>query len=330
VTSPACAPVDWLALLRAPAAPTAAPPPSPRPTLSVLVPAYDAAATIGEALESALSQRPEPLEVIVSDDGSRDDLDAALAPFATRVRVVRGPNGGLAAARNRAAAVARGDLLGLLDADDVWLPGRVDALTTVAGARPDLAIITTDALVVREGRPEPERYYATRAFPVVAQDLGVLRESFVFGAGAVRADAFRAAGGYDARVRRAEDWDLWLRMLLRGARAGLVCAPLYEYRRRAGSLTGARVDLALGVLGVLRGARALADTPERRAVLAAPEQRWRVVAARAAEVSGDPRRRRLALATAVSAGTRPRQRARFLLAALAPAPVLQRLRRAVR
>ena len=186
--------------LLAPAAPPGVRP-SPPPRVSVLVPAYDAAATIGNALESALAQSPSPHQVVVSDDGSRDDLDAALRPFRRRIIVVRGPNGGLAVARNRAAAAADGELLALLDADDVWLPGRLEALVTAAARRPDLSVITTDAVVVRDGAPDPDTYYATREFPVADQEVGILRNSFIFGAGAIRRSAFEAVGGYRTWVR---------------------------------------------------------------------------------------------------------------------------------
>jgi glycosyltransferase involved in cell wall biosynthesis len=286
--------------------------------VSVLVPAYQAAATIGEALESALSQVPEPFEMIVSDDGSTDPLDDVLAGFGERVRVVRGPNAGLATARNRAAAAAHGELLALLDADDVWLPGRVRALQQAAAARPDLSVLTTDAVVVRDGVPDPQTYYATRDFPVEDQDLAVLRSSFIFGAGAVRTDAFRAVGGYRDGARAAEDWDLWLRLLLTGHRAGLVPEPLYEYRRRADSLTGRRVDLALGVLETLSGAWPLARTEAQRRALARTEQEWREQAARAAGRHADPRARRLAVQAAAGPAATPRARLRFAAAAVLP------------
>ncbi len=309
-----------------------APPPSgpltrgPAPTLSVLVPAYNAADTIGEALESALTQRPAPLEVIVSDDGSDDGLDRVLAGFGDRVRMVRGPNRGLPTARSRAAAVARGELLGLLDADDVWLPGRVAALTEVAAARPDLSIVTTDAVIVRDGVPNPLSYYGTRHFEVADQGQHILRENFVFGAGSIRARALAAVGGYDPGARWAEDWDLWLRLILRGHRAGLVQVPLYEYRRRSGSLTDRKVDLALGVLGVLGRARPLVSGERQAAVLAQTEREWAVAAARYARRSRDPRRRRLVLAALRSKRQPLAERARVLGYGVVPAGIRRRPR----
>ena len=198
------APINWPDLVVAPP-PTRPVEPGPLPSLSVVVAVYNAAETIGVALESVLTQKPEPLEVIVSDDGSEDDLDRALSGFGARVRLLRGPNCGVAAARNRAAEVARGDLLGLLDADDVWLPGRAEAFLAAAAARPDLSIFTTDAIVVRDGVADPRTYYDIREFSVERQDLAILRDNFIFGPGAVRRRAFTEVGGCDPAVRRAVD-----------------------------------------------------------------------------------------------------------------------------
>jgi glycosyltransferase involved in cell wall biosynthesis len=283
------------------------------------------ATTIGEALDSALTQDPTPHEVIVSDDGSRDDLERALRPFANRIRLVRGPNGGLAAARNRAAAVATGELLALLDADDVWLPGRVAALTASAAARPDLAVLTTDAVESRDGLRTPGTYYDVRPFDVDHQEIAILRENFIFGAGAVRADAFRAVGGYRHGARYAEDWDLWLRLLLNGHHAGLIEQPLYEYRRHAGSLTGQKLALALGVLKVLAGARSFRLSRAQREQLDYTEQHWRETAARAARQAADPQARRMALRAAVGTHTTLRAHVRFGAAAILPRRIIELL-----
>jgi glycosyltransferase involved in cell wall biosynthesis len=302
---------DWLDLLVAPP-PREAVTPVPPPTLSVLVPAYNAERTLGEALESVLTQRPAPFEVIVSDDGSEDDTVRVATGFGERVRIVAGPNGGPAAAWTRAGALARGELLGMVDADDVWLPGRAAALTTAAGARPDLSAVTTDGLMVRNGEREEVSYYGTRHFEVEDQEEAVLRSNFVFGAGAVRASALAAVGGYDPRSIWAEDWDLYLRLILRGHRVGMVRAPLYEYRRHGRSLTAQKVELALGALAVLERARPSLSRPELEVVLERTMRQWEVRAVQSARAQGDPRLARLAYATLRKPGHRPRDRVRLL------------------
>ena len=92
--------------------------------VSAIIPVFNRAATVGAALRSILDQPSVPLEVVVVDDGSADDLAGALAPFAgAPLRVIRHPaNAGAAAARNTGIAAASGEWIALLDSDDVWLP----------------------------------------------------------------------------------------------------------------------------------------------------------------------------------------------------------------
>src|SRR3954452_9165647 len=88
-----------------------------RPTFSVMIGAYQAAGTIGDALESVFAQTEPAHEVIVVDDGSTDDLDSALSPYRDRIKLVRKQNGGVASTRNAALGVATGEFMAILDAD---------------------------------------------------------------------------------------------------------------------------------------------------------------------------------------------------------------------
>jgi hypothetical protein len=215
-------------------------------------------------------------------------------------------------------------LLGLVDADDVWLPGRAAALTEVAAARPDLSIITTDAVVLQDGKPDPASYYGIRHFEVDDQEEYILRENFVFGAGAVRAHALAAVGGYDPDARWAEDWDLWLRLIHHGHRAGLVRVPLYEYRRRTGSLSNQKVDLALGVLAMLEKYRSRVSGERHAELLAQTEREWRIAAARFARQARDPRRRSLVTAALRTSGQPLAARFLALAYGVVPASIRRR------
>jgi glycosyltransferase involved in cell wall biosynthesis len=110
------------------------------PTVSVIVPAYNAGRYVGAALDAALDQTLPPHEVIVVDDGSTDDTAARCAPYGDRVRYVRQPNQGEAGARNTALALATGDYVALLDADDVCAPDRFEKQAAVLEARPDAVV----------------------------------------------------------------------------------------------------------------------------------------------------------------------------------------------
>src|SRR5438093_972703 len=129
-----------------------------RPTFSVVIPAYQAATTIGIAVASALDQTYPPHEVVVCDDGSTDDLESVLAPVRNRVVLLHRRHRGAGAARNDAIHLASGDFVAMLDADDLWEPERLDALAELATARPDLDVLATDALFEVQGQPAGRFY----------------------------------------------------------------------------------------------------------------------------------------------------------------------------
>jgi hypothetical protein len=230
--------------------------PGPAPTFSVVVAAYQVADVIGEALDSIRGQTVRPLEVVVCDDGSTDDLEHALAPYRDEIVFLQKENGGEASAKNAGAAVARGDFVAILDADDVYLPHNLEALSELAQLRPDLDILTSDALIVANGIEVRRVYDHSWGFEVENQRGAILQRNFIFGLAAVRRRRLVEEGGFDESIRWTTDWDLWLRMILAGSSAGCVDEPLAHYRLRQTSLTAQRRDLLLGKLTTLEKARA--------------------------------------------------------------------------
>jgi hypothetical protein len=191
-------------------------------------------------VRSALEQTHPAHEVIVVDDGSRDDLDGALAPFAGKIAVVRKENGGGASARNAGVAAASGEFMAILDADDTYQPRRLAALASLAVARPDLDLLTTDARFVVDGRGVGS-FSAHNEFSAGDQRAAIFANCFVGGWPAVRIARLGEIGGFDERMRIAYDWDCWLRLILHGCAAGLVDEPLYDYVLHSGSLASSRV-----------------------------------------------------------------------------------------
>jgi glycosyltransferase involved in cell wall biosynthesis len=212
--------------------------PGAEPTFSVVIPAYQVAQTVGAALDSALGQTRPPLEVIVCDDGSTDDLDAALAPYLDRIVLVRQENQGAAVARNTAFDQSMGDFVAVLDGDDVFLPRRLEALGRLGAQRPDLDILAADAYFERSGRIVG-RFYESRDFPTDDQRRAILEWCFLFNP-AVRRSRVLEIGGFDPTLRIGHDWDCWLRLILSGSGAGLVPEPLTRYRIVSGSLSDDR------------------------------------------------------------------------------------------
>ena len=282
------------------------------PTFSVVIPVYQAAGTISEAICSALGQSTPPLQVIVSDDGSTDDIAGALAPFKDRILVVRGENAGAAAARNRGLAVASGEFVVFLDSDDAWLPEYLERLGALAEARPDLDLLSAD--VFYEADDEiVGRFYELNRFDVANQRHAVLSSCFV-GWPAARRGRLAAIGGFDESLKIAHDWDAWARMILSGAKAGLVTEPLVRYRLRPGSLAsdiprslrervvfldrlGAHPDVGPDDLAALAAARRFAEGralfAEAKESLAAGEPGARRRAFAVARAGGLPWKRRL-------------------------------------
>lgn len=108
-------------------------------TYSVVIPAYNAARTIGEALESVFAQTCSPNDVVVSDDGSTDDLAAAVRGF--DVTIIRGENTGPGGATTRGVDAAKGSLIATLDADDIWLPNKMAIQLDCLAKRPSLGAV---------------------------------------------------------------------------------------------------------------------------------------------------------------------------------------------
>src|SRR5690348_12724766 len=108
------------------------------PPISVIIPTYNHARFLAAAIDSALSQTLKPTEVIVVDDGSTDETSSVLEAFGDKVRVIRQKNHGVAGARNRGAEMAAGEYLAFLDADDVWLPRKLEMQVSRFQAEPGL------------------------------------------------------------------------------------------------------------------------------------------------------------------------------------------------
>lgn len=229
--------------------------PGRAPTFSVIVAAYQVADVIANALDSIRSQTYPALEVIVCDDGSTDDIETALAPYRDEITLIRKENGGEASAKNAAARAASGDFVAILDADDVYRPDFLAALSDLAQARPDLDILTTNAVLVANGAEVRHAYHRHWRFEVDDQRRAILQRNFVFGLAAVRRSLLLEHGGFDESILWTTDWDLWLRLILAGSAAGCVDEPLAEYRLSETSLTARRRELLLGKIGTLEKAR---------------------------------------------------------------------------
>jgi GT2 family glycosyltransferase len=294
------------------------------PSFSIAIAAYQAADVVSDAIESALAQTVPPLEIIVCDDGSTDDIAAALTPYADQTIVLHEPHRGVGAAKNSAAVRASGEFVVILDADNVLLPEYLEALCELAVARPDLDILTTDAYLELDGQIYARYYRGKAKFAVDDQRVAILHNHFIFGNGAIRRSRLLAIGGFDESLECAVDTDCFIRLILDGARAGLVDEPLARYRLREGSLSSDRARSLLVNVQIRERVRKEADlASHERAVLdrdLGPLRRLAALAqAESALRSGHPAARRHSLRIALGPrgyGMFPRLKA--AAAAIAP------------
>ncbi len=209
------------------------------PTVSVVIPAFNAERCIGEALHSVREQTLREVEVLVVDDGSTDGTLREAERFAglLDLTIVRQANAGPAAARNAGIRRARGRHCAFLDADDVMLPERLAAQTALLDAEPDLGLVHTDLMTFDE-RGIIHRTRRAFSEPCGGMVLDwLLLENFIT-TSTVMAPTERLleAGLFGEGRRVSEDYDLWLRMAARW-KVGFIDHPLVWYRRRSGSLS---------------------------------------------------------------------------------------------
>jgi glycosyltransferase involved in cell wall biosynthesis/SAM-dependent methyltransferase len=186
------------------------------PVVSVVMPTRNRASLLPRALDSVLTQSFRELELIVVDDASTDATPAVLSACAARderVRVLRLATAvGGAAARNRGVDVARGEFIAFLDDDDEWLPDAAAHLVTAFGAEgPSVGLVHGRFVEVEaSAREVPAGNFAA---PDGQARTALLRGNrFGNSAVAVRRSVLHEVGGYDARLPRLQDWDLWLRV----------------------------------------------------------------------------------------------------------------------
>lgn len=199
-------------------------------TVSVVIPAHNALATIGPALRSVEEQTYAPKETIVVDDGSEDGTGQWVGRHFPWVRVLRTMGAGPAGARNAGIEAAGGEWVALLDADDVWHPEKlalqVEALLGDRLASKVVAVAGDWVRSVERGWPPMARPVPVEV--VDYRDLLILNR-FQTSTVLMRRAAWEEVGGFDPEVDGAEDWDLWLR-LSRIGRILKLAAPVVMYR----------------------------------------------------------------------------------------------------
>ena len=229
------------------------------PTVSVVMPAWNAARTVSSAVRSALAQTVADLEVIVVDDGSTDATAGVVRAIEdSRVRVVSQANRGLPAARNAGIAAARGAFVALLDSDDLLLPTFLEKSLQALADTPNPGFAYTDAYVfdALSGRLRRRSAMARSNPPVPPpEDPGdfltaMMRCNFVYVSATIPRHVLADVGGFDESRRSSEDYELWLRILLAGYRAAWVPGRHALYRKHPGQMSKNLVTMTQSLAAV--------------------------------------------------------------------------------
>ena len=207
--------------------------------VSVVIPVYNAARFLNAAIDSILSQTYHDFEVIAVDDGSTDPSGDILADYAardSRIKVISRRNTGIVGALNDGIAVARGNLIARMDADDISLPQRLERQVAYLTDHPECVAVGTDVLYT-----DPEGAPLVRHHPAEQHD-GILEQLLNGNGGAlihptimVRRHSLDEAGGYRERYQWIEDFDLYLRLSEKGRLANLPAVHLH-YRQHLSSV----------------------------------------------------------------------------------------------
>ena len=208
-------------------------------TFSVVMPAFNSARYVGAAIESVLRQSLADWELILIDDGSTDETQEAVRPYAAdpRVRVLRQENSGVACARNRGVSVAAAPLVAFLDADDLWAVDHLESMAARMRATPDAVLAFGSWQYVDEhGTPMPQVVTPFGADPECARKELHWRNAVLTSTVVVRTAAIRRVGGFDTAFQACEDWDLWIRLVREGPFVALTKVSTF-YRAHAESMT---------------------------------------------------------------------------------------------
>lgn len=207
-------------------------------SVSVVIPVYNLAAYLPEAIESVLRQSYQPLEIIVVDDGSTDDTELVLRAYWQKIVYLKQERKGAAAARNRGIQGSSGKYIAFLDADDLWMPDRLQEQVRYLDEDPEVGLVCSDFSVVSDsGSILPSLLNSCRnarsgyVFNEVIQDYFILTSSAM-----IRRSCLDETGLFDESLEMTEDRDLWLRIGYRW-KIVVVHKPLVIKRNRPGSLS---------------------------------------------------------------------------------------------
>lgn len=231
--------------------------------VSVVIPTYNAARFVTEAIKSVLAQTFKDYEILVIDDGSTDDTREVLAKYRSPVQYLYKSNGGVSSARNYGIENARGKYIAFLDADDLWMPEKLERQVAVLESNENVGVCYAATQKVDENL-EIIGYIEAKFYDDYSEAL-LLNLNIVAGScssAIVRRDIAQQTDGFDTQFSTCADWEYWLRLSLLTQFSPLN-EYLVKYRVIGGSMSSNPFVSKQDTVGVLNKFFALPDLPSK-------------------------------------------------------------------
>ncbi len=309
------------------------------PAVSVIIPSHDYARYLPDAIGSLTAQTLSDWECIVVDDGSADDTPQVLARLAAdepRLVGISQARRGASAARNVGLGRARGEFIQFLDADDLLHPAKIDMHVRALHADPQADIVHGPTAYFDDGTPTVLREWhsADRPARSRAQNTGapmlsqlLMANPMTIEAPLIRKSVLDRVGGFDEGLDRMEDWDLWLRCAIDGARFVFVSStqPVARVRVHPASASHSSAQMLVSEIAVRRKIRTMLSRPSDRALNDRRLDDARAQAGKLLGLGGDARGGLRYLLTAAVSQRNPMWFAWILALLLTPIPGIRRL-----
>ncbi|MFH1421233.1 MAG: glycosyltransferase [Planctomycetota bacterium] len=221
-----------------------------QPLVSAVVPTYNAEKYISNTIQSVLNQTYKKTEIVVVDDGSSDKTLSVLDKYGKSIKIFTQANQGVSAARNKGITESSGELIAFLDADDIWLPHKIERQVKQFLAQPEPGFVYSRVRYCSEKelprdydiKPKFFRGFITRdlfCYPFIATSTVM-----------VRSKCLRETGVFDIRNRSNQDYDLWLRLSSK-YKADYINEPLVIYNLDTGSISSCRIEMLKWTMSVI-------------------------------------------------------------------------------
>lgn len=202
-----------------------------QPKVSVIIPAYNSAKYLPDAIASVLEQTYTSYEIIVINDGSTDNTREVIEPYLDRIRYFEQENQGVSATRNRGIYLARGDLIAFLDADDLFFPDKLAKQAAILEAQPEIGLVNSGFRLITEDGAEITTIERWHKIPELTPEVWLLHKPVLPSAMMFRKEWLLKVSGFDSRFFASEDVDIVLRMVIWGCQSTWLKEITVSYRQ---------------------------------------------------------------------------------------------------